>query len=72
MAKRYTNEFRRDAVRMATTSGLTRPQLSSDLFPTFFDILGRITGRVRPEPDRVYRRQLSSYSAARVTVFRLS
>ena len=31
MAKRYTNEFRRDAVRMATTSGLTRPQLSSDL-----------------------------------------
>ena len=31
MAKRYTGEFRRDAVRMATTSGLTRPQLSSDL-----------------------------------------
>ena len=31
MAKKYTNEFRRDAVRMATTSGLTRPQLSSDL-----------------------------------------
>mgnify|MGYP003652586811 CR=1 FL=1 len=31
MAKRYTDEFRRDAVRMATTSGLTRPQLSSDL-----------------------------------------
>jgi TP901 family phage tail tape measure protein len=25
-----------------------------------------------PEPDRVYRRQLSSYSAARVTVFMLS
>ena len=23
MAKRYTDEFRRDAVRMATTSGLT-------------------------------------------------
>ena len=31
MAKRYTDEFRRDAVRMAMTSGLTRPQLSSDL-----------------------------------------
>ena len=31
MAKRYTDEFGRDAVRMATTSGLTRPQLSSDL-----------------------------------------
>ncbi|MEM5477913.1 hypothetical protein [Pacificibacter sp. AS14] len=28
MAKRYTEEFRRDAMRMATTSGLTRPQLS--------------------------------------------
>jgi len=31
MAKSYTGEFRRDAVRLATTSGLTRPQLSSDL-----------------------------------------
>ena len=31
MAKRYTDEFRRDAVRIATTCGLTRPQLSSDL-----------------------------------------
>ena len=31
MATRYTDEFPRDAVRMATTSGLTRPQLSSDL-----------------------------------------
>ena len=31
MAKRYTDEFRRDAVRMSTTSGLTRPQLSSAL-----------------------------------------
>ena len=31
MAKGYTDEFRRDAVRIATTSGLTRPQLSSDL-----------------------------------------
>ena len=31
MAKRNTDEFRRDAVRIATTSGLTRPQLSLDL-----------------------------------------
>jgi transposase len=31
MAKKYTDEFRRDAVLMAKTSGLTRPQLSSDL-----------------------------------------
>jgi transposase len=31
MAKRSTDEFRRDAVRIATTIGLTRPQLSSDL-----------------------------------------
>jgi len=31
MAIRYTDEFRRDAVRIATTSGLTRPQVSSDL-----------------------------------------
>jgi transposase len=31
MAQKYSEEFRRDAVRMALTSGLTRPQLSSDL-----------------------------------------
>ena len=31
MSKRYTDEFRRDSARMAATSGLTRPQLSSDL-----------------------------------------
>ena len=31
MAKRYADAFRLDSVRMATTSGLTRPQLSSDL-----------------------------------------
>ena len=30
MAKKHTEEFRRDAVRMALTSGLTRPQLSFD------------------------------------------
>ena len=31
MAKRYTDGFRRDAVRIAISSGLTRPQISSDL-----------------------------------------
>ena len=31
MAKRYTDAFQRDAVCMAATSGLTRPQLSSGL-----------------------------------------
>ena len=31
MATRYTDEFQLDAVRIATTSGLTRPQVSSDL-----------------------------------------
>ena len=30
MTPRYTNEFRRHAVRMVTTSGLTRPQVPSD------------------------------------------
>ena len=32
MAKRYTDAFRRDAVRITTTGGLTRPRLSSDFF----------------------------------------
>ena len=31
MATRYTDEFRRDSVRIATTSGLTRPQAASAL-----------------------------------------
>jgi transposase len=31
MATSYTDAFRRDAVRIATTSGLTRPQIASDL-----------------------------------------
>ncbi len=31
MAMPYTDAFRSDAVRMATTNGLTRLQLSSDL-----------------------------------------
>ena len=32
MAKRYTDEFRRDAVRMATTSGLTIARQSKRSF----------------------------------------
>ena len=31
MAIRYTDEFRRDAVRIAQSSGLTRPKIASDL-----------------------------------------
>jgi transposase len=31
MATRCTDEFQRDAVRIATTSGLMRPPVSSDL-----------------------------------------
>jgi transposase len=31
MATRYTDEFRRDAVRFPTTSGLTQPQAASYL-----------------------------------------
>lgn len=31
MARKYNEEFKRDAVRMALSSGLTRPQLASDL-----------------------------------------
>jgi len=31
MAIRYTDAFRRDAVRIATSSGLTRPKVASDL-----------------------------------------
>lgn len=31
MVKRYTDKFRRDAMRITTTSDLTRPQVSSDL-----------------------------------------
>ena len=31
MATKYTDAFRHDAVRIAISSGLTRPQISSDL-----------------------------------------
>ena len=53
MAKRYTDEFRRDAVRMVTTSGLTRPQLSSDL-GVGLSTLNKWVQK-HPLPDRVSR-----------------
>jgi transposase len=31
MAMRYTDEFRRDAVHIATSSGLTRPRMTEEL-----------------------------------------
>ncbi|MGB0902946.1 transposase [Halocynthiibacter sp.] len=31
MARRYSDDFRRDAVRIATTGGLTRPQIAADI-----------------------------------------
>jgi len=31
MATQYTDEFRREAVRLAITSGLARPKVASDL-----------------------------------------
>jgi len=46
MATRYTDEFRRDAVRIATTSGLTQPQAASDLgvgLPAWPAMMQRIT-----------------------------
>jgi hypothetical protein len=50
MATRYTDEFRRDAVRIATTSGLTRPQAASDLGVGFrrWDRMGFETTVRRP------------------------
>jgi transposase len=53
MAKRYTDEFRRDAVRIATTSGLTRPHLSSDLGVGLSTLNKWV--QQHPSPDRVLR-----------------
>jgi len=53
MATSYTEEFRRDAVRIATTSGLTRPQVASD-FGIGFSTLSRWVRQDRktlPEPS---------------------
>ena len=56
MAKRYTDEFRRDAVRMATTSGLTRPQLSSGLGVGLSTLNKSVQQHQQhPLPDRVSR-----------------
>jgi transposase len=53
MATRYTDEFLRDAVRIATTSGLTRPQVSSDL-GVGLSTLNKWVQK-HPSPDRVLR-----------------
>jgi len=60
MAQRYTAEFRRDAVRIATTSGLTRPQLSSDL-GVGLSTLNKWVQR-HPLPNRVLRSNIPSGS----------
>jgi transposase len=53
MATRYTDEFRRDAVRIAISSGLTRPQVSSDL-GVGLSTLNKWVQKY-PLPDRVLR-----------------
>jgi transposase-like protein len=47
MARRYTDEFRRDAVRIATTSGLTRPQVTEKLQELGLSVGHRRIGRLR-------------------------
>ena len=54
MAMKYPDEFRRDdAVRIAISSGLTRPQVSSDL-GVGLSTLNRWVQK-HPSPDRVLR-----------------
>ena len=53
MATSYTEEFRRDAVRIATTSGLTRPQIASDLGVGLSTLNKWV--QQHPSPDRVLR-----------------
>ena len=60
MAKRCTAEFRRDAVRIATTSGLTRPQLSSGL-GVGLSTLNKWVQQL-PLPDSVLRSNIPSGS----------
>ncbi len=42
MASRHGMEFRREAVRLALTSGLTRKQLAADLGPGFSTLNKRV------------------------------
>ena len=48
MAHRHTDEFRREAVRIALTSGLTRKQVASDL-GIGFSTLAKWIQKSRPE-----------------------
>jgi len=60
MAQRYTAEFCRDAVRNATTSGLTRPQLSSGLGVGLSTLNKWV--QQHPLPDSVLRSNIPSGS----------
>ena len=48
MAHRHTDEFRREAVRIALTSGLTRKQVASDL-GVGFSTLSKWIQKSRPD-----------------------
>ena len=48
MAEKYSEEFQRDAVRIALTSGLTRKQVASDL-GVGLSTLGKWVRRVQAE-----------------------
>ena len=50
MAEKHTEEFKRDAVRIALTSGLTRKQVASDL-GVGLSTLGKWISRIRTEDD---------------------
>ena len=50
MAEKHTEEFKRDAVRIALTSGLTRKQVASDL-GVGLSTLGKCISRIRTEDD---------------------
>ena len=47
MADKYSDEFRREAVRIALTSGLTRKQIASDL-GVGFSTLSKWIQKLRP------------------------
>lgn len=51
MARRHTDEFRAEAVRIALTSGLTRKQVAADL-GVGFSTLNKWVQEVRKDPDR--------------------
>jgi transposase InsO family protein len=49
MATRYTDEFRRDAVRIATSSSLTRPRMTEELQELGLSVGHRHVGRLMSE-----------------------